>query len=114
MQITSAKKKNSRTKTSTTVLLKHFERMLPLFSPAQLTSTDPKPAPLPSLPKPMLRICKSHQLKQKKQTRTLNKRAMKFFECALPVLSPVQLTLNNPQSGMPEISRRSHSFEQKK
>ena len=29
-------------------------------------------------------------------------------------LNCLQLTLNNPQSRMPEISRRSHSFEQKK
>jgi hypothetical protein len=43
MQITTAKKKK-QTKNFGNRALKHFECVLPAFSPAQLTSTDPKPA----------------------------------------------------------------------
>jgi hypothetical protein len=72
---------------------------------------------LPSLPKPMLRICTSHQSQLKKQTRTLKNRTNDSFGAyclRFHQLNCLQLTLNNPQSRMPEISRRSHSFEQKK
>jgi hypothetical protein len=37
-------KKKKHTQNLIKRTLKHFECMLPLFSPAQLTSTDPKPA----------------------------------------------------------------------
>ena len=45
----------------------------------------------------MLRICKSHQLKQKQQTRSLNNHAIDFCECVLPLFLPAQLTSTDPK-----------------
>jgi hypothetical protein len=81
--------------------------MLPLFSPAQLTSTDPKPAPLQAHASNM-------QITSVKTKEADPNPQQARYEVFRVRIASVQLTLNNPQSGMPKISRRSHSFEQKK
>ena len=48
-------------------------------------------------PSQMLRICKSHQLKQKQQTQSLNNHGIDFCECVLSLFSPAQLTSTDPK-----------------